>query len=94
MISPISVVALSVTATGQTKAQAISQLRALAGFEAARTDAKGYWDSAYIQLILGDHTPNGPTDTAEHAVVDPVGTSICNLKSSNPSWPACSNCPY
>lgn len=85
---------LTVPANGQTKAQAISQLRALAGFEVARTDAKGYWDSAYIQLILGDHTTNGPTDVAEHAVVDPVGISICNLKTSNPSWPACSNCPY
>lgn len=85
---------LTVPATGQTKAQAISQLRALAGFEAARTDAKEHWDTKYINLIGTDHTPNGPTDTAERSIVDPVGTSICNLKTSNPSWPACSYCPY
>jgi len=85
---------LTVPATGQTKAQAISQLRALAGFEAVRTAAKVDWRNEYYALIDTDHTPNGPTDTAEHAVVDPVGISICNLKASNPSWPGCSYCPY
>lgn len=91
-----AVKALTVPATGQTKAQAISQLRALADFQTARTNAKGYWGNAYYNLALNDHGPsnNGPAYMAEHAVVDPVGISICNLKTSNPSWPACSYCPY
>lgn len=85
---------LTVPATGQTKAQAISQLRALAGFQIVEVKAKKHWGDVYYSLVLGDHTPNGPTDTAERSIVDPVGTSICNLKTSNPSWPACSYCPY
>ena len=63
-------------------------------FETVRTNAKWYWGDVYYALVLGDHTPNGPTDTAERSIVDPVGISICNLKTSNPSWPACSYCPY
>lgn len=81
---------LTVPVTGQTKAQAIAQLKSLAAFSTVRSDARRYWDSEYMRLIENDH--NGATDAAEHAVVDPVGTAICNLK--KPTWPACTSCPY
>lgn len=87
---------LTVPATGQTKAQAISQLRALAGFTTVKGGAKVRWDTQYTNLILNDHgsAQNGPAYMAESATTNSVGISICNLKTSHPSWPGCSHCPY
>lgn len=36
----------------------------------------------------------GVSEGAEHAHVDPMGKSICNLANTKPYWPACSSCPY
>jgi hypothetical protein len=45
--------------------------------------------------VSADHASGGPYDIAEHNIVDPVGTGICNNASSqSPDWPACSCCPF
>ena len=91
----VDVKALTVPAIGQTKAQAISQLKALIDFASAQSKAKGYWNTAYENLALNDHGTNesGPAYMAERPVVQPMGISICNLITSN-SWPASTYCPF
>lgn len=85
---------LSVPATGQSKAQAITQLMSLAAFQTIKNNARTLWDANFVSLAGNDHDPGGATDVAEHAIVDPVGIAICNLRSTKPLWPACASCPY
>jgi hypothetical protein len=71
---------LSVPNTGQSESEAISQIMALQDFNTAKTTAFNLWDADYTIEIGTDH--NGPTATAEHAVVDPVVTAICAYATS------------
>ncbi|WP_316793701.1 hypothetical protein [Pedobacter frigoris] len=86
---------LTVPATGQTKAQAVTELMNLAAFQTVKNVARTLWDIDYVNLIQYDHAAGGATDLAEHAIVDPVGTGICNNASTHtPAWPGCASCPY
>lgn len=81
--------ALSVPDNGQSEADAINEIRALAAFATVRSDAQQLWLAEILILAANDH--NGPTDAAEHAVVDPMIAAICNHANAN-NWGACAAC--
>ena len=87
-----SVEALSVPGTGQSEAAAIAAIKALPAWATAKSNAYSTWLAQCSAAISGDHAPGGPTDTAEHGVVDPVASGICTY-AINHGWPACVNCP-
>lgn len=73
-----------------TKKQALAQLQADASFQAAVTNAQALWLAAVLARAAGDH--GGPTDAAEHTVVDPMVATICK-HAKKKKWPACAHCP-
>ena len=79
-------------AAGMTQAAAAKALAADATFKAAVKAALQTWIAQDNTLLAGDHAPGGPTDTAEHKVVDPMITSIC-AHAKNETWGACTDCP-
>lgn len=88
------VATLTVPNTGQSKAQAILQLQALAAFQNVKNNALVSWRDISITYIDADHVfPSGPAYVAERNVVAPVGTSICNTASTQ-AWPTCTFCPF
>jgi hypothetical protein len=88
-----SVEGLSVpTAPGKTQAQAVAEIRALAGFAAAVSAARTAWVAQDDVLLAGDHAAGGPTQQAERAVVNPMIATICAHAKAN-GWGACAVCP-
>ena len=87
-----SVKTLTVPSTKQSKAQAIAQLRALPAFQIVVGNTLTGWRNAFRTIAETDEAPNGPCETAEHAVVDPVVTTICN-RAGTQGWPTCIYCP-
>ncbi len=79
-------------APGKTAAAAETELKALPGFAAAVTKAQSRWLTEVLKLVAGDHKAGGPTDTAEHGVVDPMAATICTHAKTS-KWPACADCP-
>jgi hypothetical protein len=79
-------------AAGMTQAAAAKALAADATFKAAVKAALQTWIAQDNTLLRGDHAPGGPTDTAEHKVVDPMITSIC-AHAKKETWGACADCP-
>jgi hypothetical protein len=79
-------------AAGMTQAAAARALAADATFKAAVTAALQTWIAQDNTLLAGDHAAGGPTDTAEHNVVDPMITSIC-AHAKKETWGACADCP-
>lgn len=79
-------------APGMTKAQAITQFRADPNFQAALVNAQQLWLAEILTRVAGDHAAGGPTDQAEHKVVDPMIKKICNHAKSK-KWPNCPACP-
>jgi len=77
-------------AAGKTDATALAELQALPAWATNVKKARTRWDAEYVKLISGDHA--GPTDTAEHKVVDPMVKKICDHAKAN-AWPACATCP-
>ena len=57
-------------------------------FWLAVANARAVWDAQYVALINGDHNAGGPTDAAEHAIVDPVLNRICRMAKAN-GWGPC-----
>lgn len=84
---------LTVTSTGQTKAQAIAELRNLVGFQTITNNAKVRWRDEFRGTVPADHATGGPCELAERAIVDPTGIGICNTASAQ-AWPTCTFCPY
>jgi hypothetical protein len=81
-------------APGKTQAQAVAELRALAGFQAALTAGQTLWVNADTALLQPDHGGGtGPTYVAERGVVGPMITSICNHARTNSWTPVCATCP-
>ncbi|WP_443937953.1 hypothetical protein [Pedobacter sp. MW01-1-1] len=89
-----NVINLTVPDSGQSKSQAISELTSLANFQLIQNNALANWRIQCDLYAVTDHANNGPCDLAEHAIVDPIGVSICNLTNTYPSWPICTSCPY
>lgn len=88
--------ALTVPDTGQSQADAIAQIIASPAFVTARGLARTEWSAKYVTLIehdddRGDPTP-GPTEIAEHGVVDPMIKAICDYAAAH-VWGACPSCP-
>jgi hypothetical protein len=76
---------------GMTEAQAIAAIQGSGDYAQARTDAYNLWLNETSSRIANDH--NGPTDAAEHGIVDPMIMSICNQAAAQtPPWTAC-QCP-
>jgi peptidoglycan hydrolase-like protein with peptidoglycan-binding domain len=63
-------------------------IRANPAFTAALTTAQANWLARILVLVTGDHVAGGPTDTAEHQIVDPMVRRICAHARAN-GWPAC-----
>lgn len=84
---------LHVPFTGQTKAQAILQLKALDQFQNVKKSASEAWAFAADYLAGIDHSTGGECEIQEKAVITPVATAICSSASTS-SWGACSNCPF
>lgn len=84
-----SIEVLSVADTGQGQTQAIQDIYALPEFLTAKDNAQQIWLARILILAANDH--NGPTDAAEHAVVDPMIASICAYANAN-NWGACPIC--
>jgi len=57
-------------------------------FVAALAAAQANWLARILVLVAGDHAAGGPTDTAEHGIVDPMVRRICRHAKAN-GWPAC-----
>jgi glycosyltransferase involved in cell wall biosynthesis len=83
---------LRVSDTGQGETAAVAQIMALPGWAAAVASAYENWKAQYLVLIDHDHDPGGPTDQAEHAVVDPMIANICAYAKAN-AWGPCAECP-
>jgi hypothetical protein len=77
---------------GWKTADALTAMKADANFQAAAAAARGLWVAQNNVLLAGDHAPGGPTDTAEHTVVDPVVNRIC-AHAKKQGWAACPVCP-
>ena len=77
---------------GMAQAAAATALAASATFKAAVTAALQTWIAQDNTLLAGDHAAGGPTDVAEHKVVDPMITSIC-AHAKKEKWGACADCP-
>lgn len=73
---------------GATAASAAVLLRMQPAFILALANARTIWDAQYVTLINGDHAAGGPTDAAEHAIVDPVVRRICRMAKAN-GWGPC-----
>jgi len=86
------IAALSVPDTGQGKEIAVAEIKGSAEFIQAVQEAFELWDAEFTTRIEHDHDPGGPTDTAEHAVVDPMIKSICDNAKEN-GWIPCPACP-
>ena len=78
---------LGVPDTGQSAAEAIAAIQALPGFTNGTAHAQQLWLGEILNLAAGDHS--GPTDAAEHAVVDPMVTAICASSSILGTCPVC-----
>jgi hypothetical protein len=79
-------------AAGMTAASAATAIQGQAAFSAALTSALANWLAKILVLVANDHNAGGPTDAAEHGVVDPMVTTICNAAAAN-GWGACAACP-
>lgn len=84
---------LTVPNTGQTKDQAILELRNLANFRTIVANAKSRWRTEWFDTVPYDHSNGGPCELAERAILDPKGTTICNTASTQ-GWSGCNLCPY
>ena len=69
-------------------ASAAAILRLHPAFWLAAANARTVWDAQYVTLINADHNAGGPTDAAEHQVVDPVVNRICRMARAN-GWGPC-----
>ncbi|HYK03235.1 MAG TPA: hypothetical protein VE974_15865 [Thermoanaerobaculia bacterium] len=80
-------------APGKTRAQAITEIQALPGFAAARTQAQQFWLNHVLTLAAGDHgNPfgTGPAYQAELPIVQPMIAAICAYsRAPAQNWPAC-----
>jgi hypothetical protein len=81
--------ALTVPNTGQSEADAITAIKALSGYNTTLNNAYTTWHNEYNREAASDH--NGPTNIAEHAVVDPMVTNICDY-AKNKGWNASNPC--
>ncbi len=79
-------------AAGMTKTTAVTALKADAAFQAAVKGAQALWLAEVLTLAAGDHAAGGPTDKAEHLVVDPMVKAICKTAKAK-KWAACASCP-
>ena len=85
----VDIEALSVSAKGKTKAQAIAQIIALSSFKDAKVTARDKWFDANGPLLAPDH--NGPTQAVEGLIVNPMRMAICK-HAKDKNWKACSAC--
>ena len=68
-------------------------VRITPAFIAALTTARTNWLARILILVANDHNAGGPTDTAEHGIVDPMVRRICRHAQRN-GWPGCAPlCP-
>jgi hypothetical protein len=89
-VADAAISSLSVpSAPGKTQAQAIDEIKALPGYQSAVDLAKSTWFAQFGLALAPDH--NGPTDAAEHAIVDPMVATICAYAKAH-NWGACSAC--
>jgi hypothetical protein len=77
---------------GMKKADAIAALNLDPTFQAAVTGAQALWLAEILTRVAGDHAAGGPTDKAEHRIVDPMVKAICKTAKKK-KWPACADCP-
>ena len=62
-------------------------------FITALVNAQRLWLAQILVLVAGDHAAGGPTETAEHTIVDPMVRRICAHARAR-GWAACSPpCP-
>lgn len=80
---------------GWQEVDAIAAIEALPAYAAAGANAQAVWLGEALVLVAGDHAPGGPTQIAEHAVVDPMVAAICGHAAAQvPPWAACAPpCP-
>jgi hypothetical protein len=74
------------------KAAAIAAINLDPTFQAAVTGAQALWLAEILTRVAGDHAGGGPTDKAEHKIVDPMVKAICKTAKKK-KWPACADCP-
>jgi hypothetical protein len=79
-------------AAGMDQAAAVAALAASAAFKAAVKAAVQTWLAEILTRVAGDHAAGGPTDVAEHGVVDPMVARICD-EAKKKTWGACPECP-
>jgi hypothetical protein len=84
-------------AKGMTATSALSELRKQPGYATAQGKMEDHWDLQYGMRLRftnpgGDHATDGPTEKAEHRVVDPKIAKICAEAKAN-KWPTCASCP-
>ena len=84
---------LTIPNTGQTKTEAISQLRSLSNFQNIVINAKSRWRTEWFDTVPYDHRPGGDCELAERAILDPKGIEICHTASTQ-GWSGCNFCPY
>ena len=77
---------------GMKKKAAVAALKADPAFLAAVSGATATWSAQDDVLLAGDHAAGGPTDKAEHKVVDPMIKRICK-HARKKGWAACPQCP-
>jgi hypothetical protein len=76
---------------GMTQVTAAAALKADPTFVAAVQAARQIWVAQCAVLIAGDHAAGGPTDAAEHKVVDPMIKLICTHAKIH-AWGPCPDC--
>ncbi len=77
----------------RTQAQAIAAIQALPAYAAAVRAAQATWLARVLARVAGDHAAGGPTDIAEHGVVDGMVNNICNAANNNCWGPCNPPCP-
>lgn len=77
-------------AKGKTATSALTELKALPAYAAAKSQMQPHWLTSIGLLTRNDH--NGPTSVAEHGVVDPMWQKIC-AHAKQVGWPECMSCP-
>jgi hypothetical protein len=87
-----SIEAFSVPNTGQTEAQAITQIKALPGYITQLSYLQQMWDFHLNPIVALDHAGglSSPAAIAELNITNPMKIIICTHASTN-NWTACSS---
>jgi len=74
-----------------TESDAMIEIKGLSGWANLKIDALSRWSDKFDILTGGDDAVHGPTEQAEHLVLDPMIDSICTLNLQQ-CWPICLSC--